>query len=322
MAGLSDGIIESSVRTRIKHNNQLFSDDGIYGDSHRALAEKLAPKFSRKDREQNILRLKQICVFNCERAKIWLSDQRCGRLDINAARDAYHREVIADIVIAIDALKTLQKLDLRQPYYLRQAIAAGLLKQMPEKLGFEAIFPDANLPAGGISIDISSEVREAVEPQFLMQACLWKFDIVLETAIQYLSRWYGLFDHPVHALGNLRFTPGLCNQSRSGISRDRDQNLGIATLCLTGTLSCWFRRVTAGQFPGIFYDGDVYPKDIGNPCWELVANYVEAALPSSDSVTSQSVKQRWHVISKGREVRICRWPEKGERQPQLHKRYE
>lgn len=258
----------------------------------------------------------RLLLSECAAAKNWLYQQKNGKTDYWFERERLSEERVDDCKKAIKALQILANCEKRQPYWLRQAFAAGLCHDLENDTGFEAVFPDPNHVDGGISINLSSEERAALEPQFLMQAALSRLDIILQKTIEGLQQFSHRKDCPWFFVGNLRVEPALSRKQRAALAQDGNIDVGIARLGLSASLSTWLRHITSGQPQWRRYAGDVVPT-FGRPCWEIVADYVNVAIPSQSAVTAESIRQRWRNLSKDRTVRLHLWPQPGQREPQI-----
>lgn len=161
-----------------------------------------------------------------------------------------------------------------------------------------------------IELGLVRAKREVLEPQFLMQAALQRFDNVLEYARSRLETSAAAADAPWHQLGNLRVSPPLTRRQRGKVSREGNLFLGVATLGLSVAISSWFRLINSRRFPYVRYAGEAVPTG-GRPYWNLVADYVGLALPSENSVSEESLRKRWSDFTRDRAVRINNWPQRG-----------
>lgn len=303
--------LKEQKRQLLKSDFSFIKDDPNY-ESGRS---KLSALFSDRNDVQ-FQRADRLLLSECAAAKNWLDQQQSGQTDYWVERERLSEERVDDCQKAIKALQILANCEKRQPYWLRQAFAAGLCHDLEKDSGFEADFPDPNHVDGGISINLSADERAALEPQFLMQAALLRLDTILQRTIEDLQQFSHRKDCPWLFVGNLLVEPALSRKQRAALAQDGNVEVGIARLGLSASLSTWLRHITSGQAQWRRYAGDVVPT-FGRPCWEIVADYVNAAIPSKSTVTAESVRQRWRNLSKDRKIRLHLWPQPGQREPQI-----
>ena len=315
--GLGNGLVEDKEVRSFRYDPSLLSDTGRYGGAHRALSQTISRKhFCGKNLKEMDGRLRLTVIHECEQAKEWLRHHLGGDVDYWHLRIEDNDRRAAVCRAAASAISQLIECDRAQPYWIRSAFARALVMQAPKGVGFSAEFPDPNHPDGGLNVSIDPTTREHLEPQFLMQAVLRNLGAVLEHARDDLVRSAEVTREPWNWIGNLTIRPPLSRRSKASISRDFDLPLGIATLGLSASLSAWFRCATAGKFPSFRYAGAEMPL-FGRPCWNLVADYINLALPSTNVVTSDGLRQQWSTFARGRKIGIHIWARKGIREAQL-----
>lgn len=317
--GLTYGLREAERPSRFTYDKDLLSLTGPYGEAHAQLRKVLPRKgFSNPfDTEEQLdFHLRIRTVHECEQAKRWLAEQRSGQTDYWHERDSYDERRKVTLSKAVCALEELMRCDREQPYWIRPALAAGLVQQAPDNVGFDATWTDSNLPEGAVRVTLTPEALSLVEPQFLMQAALQNLQSVLKTAHDRLAKHAETEGTPWRWVGNLYIDPPLSRKEKVSYTRDGDGYLGLATLGLSAALSSLFRIFSVGDLKRKRYVGEKTPL-IGRPHWARVADYVNIALPSTGPVTPESLRQQWHTFSKLREVQLHNWPGRAIREPQL-----
>lgn len=231
-------------------------------------------------------------------------------------RLVYDDQRSADLERAQQLIAELEEIENRQPYWIRQGLSVGLIKDRPAGVGFNATFSDANHPDGGRHVTLSPEDRDLLEPQFLGQAALNRADTVLAAWREYLCLYSKKSISPWSWVGNLYLDPPLSRRSKGGIRKAGDELMGIAALGLTMSLSAFFRLVSENKVPHRRCAGTEYPKD-GKPNWPLVADYLTLVFNPSEPFSSDECRQRFYSLTKNHSIRLHNWPEEGRRKAQI-----
>jgi hypothetical protein len=313
VGGLTYGLREADRSNSHSYDPRLLLNDGAYGTAHTRMSELVSNRYFVGERLGELdRRLRLMLVHECEQARAWYDNQTSGKTDywqMRVEHDDLRREECA---AAVKAINRLIELDRKQPYWIRQAFAAGLVNGVAKDAGFDACWN----PKGGFRVKLSAHDREVLEPQFLMQAALGRLDNVLVKARDRLKGNAAALAAPWPQVGNLRVSPSLTRLQRGKLSREGNLFLGVATLGLSVALSSWFRLASSDQFSRVRHTGEAVPIG-GRPFWNLVTDFVGLALPTENSVSEESIRKRWSDFSKGRAVSIHNWPQHGIREQQI-----
>jgi hypothetical protein len=316
---LTSGIIEAPRERRFTYPAELLTLTGPYGSGLIGLGAAMAkwcPETGFPPAVHHKLRL--FLVHECEQAKAWLALVRRKGEDYEAARRAQLTEERRWPRRATRALDELLNCDEHAAFLIRSAFSAGLGSAVPPCADVDYVLPNQNRDDGGLRVKLSGDVRQAVELQFASRAALGDLDQVLRNARSRLEDYGTGATSDWHQIGNLRLSPPLSHKAKSGIAKQGDRSLGIAILGLAAGLSAWFREWSAKGVNRVRWVGEPLPS-YGQPCWSLVAEFVNDAFSPCDPETGESLRQRVHTVFRRREVRIVEWPQAAVRQPQVQK---
>jgi hypothetical protein len=296
---------------------ELFASDGVFGQAHSKLAELVNCNLASSNNNQNTVnRVKLAIVHDCQEARRWLDEQNSGSVDYHVARVEINDRRSDWCVRTIAVIDQLLECDKEIAFFLRNAFAGAIALTVEPQKDLDVFVPDPNFEHGGESFVVSGKAKEFIQQQFSYRAGLWELDNILKTVRGEMQRWSERNDAPWIWLGNLYFDPPLSRKSRSRITKDNDSNLGVAVLGLSIALASRMRQITSGQFSSLRYSG-LQPAELGRPCWDIVAEYVNCAFNLQNAETPESLRQRWHYISRRRKITVHDWTRAAIRQPQF-----
>jgi hypothetical protein len=295
------GFREARRPSIYRYDPALFELNGRYGMALEVLSNLFCNRrfHALLDDER---RLAFQIVHHCEEARRWRSlpsDLARMRLeDMDNVAEAFD-----------DAAKIVQKLkriEARHPYFFRHAFKNAFEEQIPEATPLDVQDPDPNHPDGGTRYMADSPTRAHIQHTLAWEIALFKLPNLFsafEKALKSRKR----VSHPFYQIGCLRFEPPL---SRKAGVKVRGDAAGLGAW-----LAYLLREWTAGRGVHPYWPGTKMPED-GRPCWAIVAEFINAALPSDKIETAESVRQQWHTLAKGRAIRLDPWPVEAVREPQ------
>jgi hypothetical protein len=292
------GLKEAEGPDSYRYPSDILSHSGPYGHAIKRFRSK---GFGIDD--AHIDRLVFRLVHECEQAREWSFR---GQDYPSALDERYElrREISKQAHTLVEQLAKLAK---REPFFFRHSLKGALEKQVEDHADLDVLMPDANHPDGGFR-------HTAPARTWLYTDHLLCWRIGLFQCDEFLHDWASELDDAsrqprlIRRLGCLRFEPGL---SRRAASKVRIEIAG-----LSAWLSYHLRNATAGRPVVATGPGLVMPKD-GKPCWELVADFANAAFPANDPVSATSLRQQWATLSGPKVVKLDPWPREAIREPQV-----
>ena len=242
-------------------------------------------------------------VHQCEEARRWAA------MDTDIARSSaeYTDTLSVDFADAAKLVKRLKNIDALHPYFLRHAFKSAIEKRIPAPVPLDIQMPDQNHEDGGPSYRADAATQAHIQHTLVWKISLFEFGGLLTDFGSELSSRPRI-PNPHRELGCLSFEPTLSRRAATKIRAD--------VAGLSAWLACLIRQWTAGKGVSPMWQGTPMPTD-GRPHWDIVADFVNAALPCERMETAESVRQQWHTLSKNRTVRLNHWPRVAFREPQL-----
>lgn len=236
-----------------------------------------------------------VLVYESESARIWSE----GPLDYMETLRRYQKQAIIDAERIRSAIDELRRFDRKHPYLLRHTVQRALQDFLADKETKAIQLPNANAKRGFNSLTISGpKVREA-EFRYLTRLSFFEFASLLDSWDREIDATFT--EWPMHwkEFGSLRFERAL-----SPIAAAK---LDVAQLGLIAHLTSRLRDFSAAFGIWTYSTGQPIPIH-GKPCWDIVAEFVNCALPRKSELSGESARRIWQSIASKHSITMQSWP--------------
>jgi hypothetical protein len=255
----------------------------------------LPAKTFEQARQRFISEIPWMLVYEAEWARIW--DE--GPRDWRSTLREYHAHAKKDSVRLKAAIQELRRFDVHHAYLLRHAFWYALNDFLSDATLKRARKPNQNRDKGYEIVEISGpRVRER-EFQFASRLSFFRFAELLEHWETQIDRLFEPWPANWKEFGALRF--------EQAVSPREAAKFNIVRLGLTAHLLSRLRDFTAGYGIRPYSTGQPIPTH-GRPCWDIVAEFLNAALSPNQIRTGDSVRRTWQSFNKRHAVTMQSWP--------------
>lgn len=239
--------------------------------------------------------IRWMLIHESEWARIWSEGPRDWRSVLREYQAGANRD--APRIKA--ALAELERFDNQHAYLLRHAFWGALHEFLSDEQTRRVRRPDMNKEKGYDIVEVSGPRVRAREFQFISRLSFFRFSEMLEQWNAQIDVLFKPWPANWTEFGALRFDTVVTPR---GAAKFRVAHLG-----LTAHLMARLRDFTAGYGIRSYATGQPIP-DWGKPCWEIVADFVNAALSPDDPQSSETVRRNWQSFAKKHPVTLQGWP--------------
>lgn len=245
-----------------------------------------------------------ILIYEAESARIWAE----GPPDYMETLRRYQRQANVDADRIRGAVNELKRFDRKHPYLLRHTVQRALQDYLASEETKKVRRPNATSKRGFDTVTISGpNVREA-QFRYLTMLSLFDFDSFLDSWDREIDATFT--EWPMHwkEFGALRFEEPLSPKAAG--------KLDVVQLGLIARLTSRLRDFTAGYGISAYHTGQPIPVH-GKPCWEIVAKFVNCALPRKTELSAEATRRIWQSISSKHQITMQSWPKPSKSESQL-----
>jgi hypothetical protein len=245
-----------------------------------------------------------IMIMEAESARIWNE----GPKDWRSALREYQSGAKRDAARIKAAIAELRRFDRHHAYLLRHAFQRALQDFMSAEKTRRVRRPNMNADRGYETVEVSGPRVRAREFQFLSKLSLFRFSELLDSWAAQVDEMFEPWPANWVEFGSLLFD--------RPVSPREAAKFKVARLGAIGHLLSRIRDATAGYGIRIYSTGQPIPT-WGKPCWEIVAEFVNAAFPEDEPLTGDSVRRTWQSFTGKHPVRLQGWPKPAIAESQL-----